>query len=113
MKKITMNMAAVVLPLLFIAFLSSCKKEGLEVSEQSSSRNVNEVSKKAVEKPFKAKFETWYRVVSTQPEDLFPGSTIEYNGYFPGGGEGNATHMGYVKTCSVKELSGIKHQGLY
>lgn len=49
--------------------------------------------------PFKANTNTWYRIAPIEP------STVNVNGnnyfifaYVPGGGEGNATHMGNVKT---------------
>jgi hypothetical protein len=46
-------------------------------------------------KAFKANFDTWYRVAPTTPVPLEINGT-DYVGfaYFPGGGEGTATHMG-------------------
>ncbi|MBC7874194.1 MAG: hypothetical protein H7Y01_09375, partial [Ferruginibacter sp.] len=52
-----------------------------------------------VKKPFKVRTSTWYRV---SPTALTPvvvnGVTYAGFAHFPGGGSGNATHMGNSKT---------------
>lgn len=63
-------------------FLTACKKD-VQLKEQR--------------KPFKAHIDTWYRVSPTVPTPVVVNG-VPYIGfaYFPGGGEGNATHMGNV-----------------
>jgi hypothetical protein len=65
---------------LALLLLASCKKE-----------------KTSVRKPFKASIETWYRVSPTAPVPVVVnGSNYIGFAHFPGGGSGNATHMGNV-----------------
>jgi len=49
--------------------------------------------------PFKANASTWYRVAPIEPAAItINGANYFTFAYVPGGGEGNATHMGNVKT---------------
>ena len=60
------------------SLITSCKKE-----EKNSS------------KPFKADYSTFYRIAPTDPQPVIV-DNVPYIGfaYFPGGGIGNATHIG-------------------
>ena len=69
--------------LLLVLVLASCQKE-----------------KAVVKKPFKANTSTWYRIAPL-PQEFQSLVTVGENSYTtfgPGGGQGNATHMGNVKT---------------
>lgn len=65
---------------LLTTLFASCKKENLYCD---------------IKKPFKAKIDTWYRLSPTDPIPVEVKETT-YIGfaYFPGGGTGNATHLG-------------------
>ncbi|RYZ22109.1 MAG: hypothetical protein EOO10_21945 [Chitinophagaceae bacterium] len=48
---------------------------------------------------FKAQTDTWYRISPTTPTALTIGGNLYFTfAHVPGGGEGNATHMGKIKT---------------
>jgi hypothetical protein len=54
---------------------------------------------KKQQRAFKANADTWYRISPTVPSPInVEGSSYLTFAYVPGGGEGNATHMGKVKT---------------
>ncbi len=58
---------------------------------------ITSCQKETPRKPFKAQIKTWYRISPTAPAPLVVNGTT-YIGFahFPGGGTGNATHMGNV-----------------
>ena len=67
----------------FILFAAACTKE----AQQKQSR-----------KPFKANINTWYRVspLAVPTPVIVNGNSYVGFAHFPGGGNGNATHMGNV-----------------
>jgi hypothetical protein len=82
MKKVSAFRYAMLCTIICLVTLSSCEKE-----------------KELRKRPFKASTKTWYRISPTTPAPV----TIEGKQYFtfayvPGGGEGNATHIGKIKT---------------
>jgi len=84
--------------LLSFAFIISCTKEKVE-SPSSSIVNVSESTTgraTAVKRPFKMNSNTWYRISPVDPFSWGPNQVAFAN--VPGGGSGNATHMGNVKT---------------
>jgi len=82
MKKAMLFCKPLFVCLAFTFLLASCERE-----------------KEIKKRPFKANTTTWYRVSPTAPAPVTIGG-VNYTtfAYVPGGGEGNATHMGNVKT---------------
>lgn len=79
MKIFSTSVAAIVLSLLSVVFLNSCKKD-------------------EIKKSFKADFKTFYRIAPTDPVPVAVNGA-NYIGFanFPGGGPGNATYIGNCK----------------
>jgi hypothetical protein len=58
-----------------------------------------EKEKDLIKRSFKASTKTWYRISPTAPAPVTVAGKQYYTfAYVPGGGEGNATHMGNIKT---------------
>lgn len=74
-------MRSVILSFALVLFLTSCSKE------KAASKRVT----------FIANASTWYRIAPTDPAPI-SGTNYFTFAYVPGGGQGNATHMGNVKT---------------
>ena len=91
-----MNIAATVLPLLFVTCISSCKKEGIKSNGGFDNLIVSKEEGKQVTRPYKDDFDTYYQFIP----DIANGWTPPNPGpaWYPGGGEGNATHLGKVWT---------------
>ncbi len=69
--------------LLLVLAVTACQKETRHKNKQ---------------KPFKVQVDTWCRVSPTAPTPVVVnGEAFVGFAHFPGGGEGNATHMGNVK----------------
>jgi hypothetical protein len=103
MKKTTTNIAAVVSLLLFGGLFTSCKKDVQSQDElidnNSLANTESKLASKSKNVPFKASMSTWYRISPTAPSPVsVNGMNYTTFAYVPGGGEGNATHMGSVKT---------------
>lgn len=105
MKKLSMNMAAIVLPLFFVALFTSCKKEtGSFQSGPGHNYELNvtagevENMKRVKDVPFTVNLDTWYRFApSNETTRKFKGTTYYIMGYFPGGGEGTVSVLGNAK----------------
>ncbi len=112
MKKYSMNMAAILLPLLIASFVISCKKEesisGIDRSgakpelQSTISSKQEKKEKEKVQRPYKDHFDTYYRFEPDFAGGWLPPANGESPSpapaWYPGGGEGNATHMGKVWT---------------
>jgi len=97
MKKSFVQMGFVVLPLLIISLVTSCKKEAAETLNDSGTTNrMQKSAKKRVERAYKDDFKTSYRFIP----DIANGWTPPNPGpaWYPGEGEGHATHMGKAFT---------------
>jgi hypothetical protein len=99
MKKFTMNMAAIVLPLLFTGLFTSCKKENLvEAGPESLSANPSAAMRQVKNVPFNVDLLTWYRIAPTDIQTVkLKGETYSVMGFFPGSGVGTASELGACK----------------
>lgn len=79
--------------------LGACNKESLQdlnKSDKNCETELKQESERLVRRPFKMTSDTWYRISPTAPAPVasIPGQISFAN--VPGGGTGNATHMGGV-----------------
>lgn len=75
----------------------SCQKEVFTPEKTTEEVSVLKAKKAKVSRPYKDKFNTWYKFVP----DIANGWTEEFGSllaFYPGGGEGNAAHMGKCRT---------------
>ncbi|MGE5107341.1 MAG: hypothetical protein ACM3H8_07340 [Sphingobacteriales bacterium] len=111
MKKNTSWLAAFVLPTILLTLIS-CQKEMKVISSENSGEAVTRVSREPVTRAYRDSFEMWLRF---QP-DIAGGWVISNpnsHAWWPGYGDGNATHMGnvsiYFNQYSVRQPSGGIH----
>ena len=82
---------------LFIIFFASCEKE-VFTGDKSNANDLTLSAKKAsVIRAYRDSFDTWYMFVP----DVANGWTPDFGplkAWYPGGGEGNATHLGKCHT---------------
>jgi hypothetical protein len=86
---------------LFTTLLFSCSKQmdenfnGKQNGEQASASNQSHQTVR----PFKATTSTWYRISPVAPVPVEIGGIVyTLFAHVPGGGQGNATHMGNINT---------------
>lgn len=82
--------------LLLLLFVS-CQKELLNGNENRDASAIQAAKKAPVTRAYKDKFDTWYKFVP----DIENGWTPDFGpskAWYPGGGNGNATHMGKCHT---------------
>lgn len=82
---------------LFLLVFTSCQKD--ELVQPSNTRANSAVAAKSspVSRPYRDDFDTWYRFVP----DVEGGWTPDFGpvkAWYPGGGDGNATHLGLSHT---------------
>lgn len=105
MKKLSMNMAGLVLPLFFASLFTSCTKEtethqaAPASSDQLTASSVGTENMRRVKDVlFTVNLDTWYRFApSNETTRKFQGTTYYIMGYFPGGGEGTVSVLGDAK----------------
>jgi len=97
MKKTTALAKAMLLLLLPGVLLIACSKkvnENVPVTPQEKAASVAQAKKRA----FKMHSDTWYRIVPIAPLPLTVHGVSTFGfAYVPGGGIGNATHMGHIQ----------------
>jgi hypothetical protein len=95
MKKITTTVAGIVLPLLLIITVSSCQKETTAINglneEIATAANNGPVTR-----AYRDSFDTWYQFVPDIAGGWTPPNPAP--AWYPGGGDGNATHVGNAST---------------
>ena len=82
--------------LLLLSF-ASCQKEALTSNKQSAETVMRIARQTRVTRAYKDSFATWYKFVP----DIENGWTPDFGplkAWYPGGGDGNATHMGKCHT---------------
>lgn len=96
MTKISTNVAGILLTFLFAGLISSCKKETLRSEHGYKIASSSEANKKRVIRDYSDDFVTYYQFIP----DLANGWVPPNPGpaWYPGGGEGNASHLGKVST---------------
>lgn len=83
--------------ILTIIAITSCQKEDINPTKQAAGSTGLRAKKTAVTRPYKDSFNTWYSFVP----DIAGGWTESYGpllAWYPGGGEGTATHLGKSHT---------------
>lgn len=95
MKKITTGVASIVLPLLLIITISSCQKETTAINGMNE-EIATAANNGPVTRAYRDSFDTWYQFVP----DILGGWTPPNPApaWYPGGGDGNATHFGNAST---------------
>jgi hypothetical protein len=95
MKKITTTVAGIVLPLLLIITVSSCQKETTAINglneEIATAANNGPVTR-----AYRDSFDTWYQFVPDIAGGWTPPNPAP--AWYPGGGDGNATHFGIASS---------------
>ena len=96
MNKSFLNQWLITIPVMAAIFFSSCQKEIADNSDINAQTVTTQERSQAVTRPFKMHSETWYRINPIIPMPLIdiPGQIAFAN--VPGGGIGNATHMGKI-----------------
>lgn len=95
MKKITTWGATILLPLLIVVTIPSCQKESVSTNTDNE-EIATSANRGPVTRAYRDSFDTYYNVIP----DFINGWTPPNPGpaWYPGGGEGNVTHMGKAKT---------------
>jgi hypothetical protein len=95
MKKITTGVAGIVLPLLLIITVSSCQKETTAINglneEIATAANNGPITR-----AYRDSFDTWYQFVPDIAGGWTPPNPAP--AWYPGGGDGNATHFGIASS---------------
>lgn len=82
--------------------LSSCSQEDELISNYKSGSSIDQIqfldAKAPVRRAYKDNFNTWYNFVPDIPGGWDPMNPAPFPAWYPGGGEGNATHMGNCHT---------------
>jgi hypothetical protein len=95
MKKITTVVAAVVLLFVSLVTFNSCQKETIQ-SPAEEAASAAKASRKPVTRAWRDSFDTWYQFVPDIAGGWTPPNPAP--AWYPGGGDGNATHMGNAST---------------
>jgi hypothetical protein len=95
MKKITTVVAVVALLFVSMVTFNSCQKETIQ-SPAEEAASAAKASRKPVTRAWRDSFDTWYQFVPDIAGGWTPPNPAP--AWYPGGGDGNATHMGNAST---------------
>jgi hypothetical protein len=82
---------------LIVLVCSSCKKDVVESSALSSVSSSAKVDHQ-VKRAYKDRFDTWFQFIPDVQNGWDPQNPTPFLAWYPGGGSGNATHMGKANT---------------
>lgn len=82
--------------LTFVLFFSSCQKETTAPNSTEEQANAFEANREPVNRAWRDSFDTWYQFIPDLANGWTPPNPAP--AWYPGGGDGNATHMGNAST---------------
>lgn len=98
MKRNSTWATSILLPVLLTLIISSCQKEITLPENQSGEVTAVSASHNPVTRAYRDSFDTWYMFVPDIANGWDPTHPTKFLAWYPGGGDGNASHIGNAKT---------------
>lgn len=96
MKKTSQWLAVIVLPVLAAIIISSCQKDITRQDNVAGEKVESAANNEPVTRAYRDSFDTWFQFVPDIQGGWTPPNPAP--AWYPGGGNGNATHMGNAST---------------
>jgi hypothetical protein len=78
-------------------FTFSCRKESVSITSDDGIQSFAKRSE-PVQRAYRDSFDTWYQFIPDFANGWDPANPTPFLAWYPGGGDGNATHIGNCKT---------------
>jgi hypothetical protein len=96
MKKSKLFLKGLIILIIVLSF--NCRKDDASVNINETTSKSAAKPGKAVERAYRDSFDTWYQFVPDFANGWDPSNPTPFLAWYPGGGDGHATHIGNAKT---------------